>query len=235
MRARASIYSYRDPPGELGPWVLGLVDWPDGTRALDVGCGPGSYLALLRAQCPEVRGIGVDLSPGMASEAARHAPAVNADVACLPLTDDCIDRVLAPHMLYHCPDIPAAIAEVRRVLRPGGALVAVTNGRDHLRELWDVYTAVTGDHPDFFVDRFDLDNGEGQLRGVFDHVRVERYRGALLVPDAEPLVDYLASTVHFYDDGAEGRLAEIRARIQRMIDGDGGFRIRTHSGAFVCR
>ena len=40
--------------------------------------------------------------------------------------------------------------------RPGGALVAVTNAHDHLRELWDVYTAVTGMRPSFFVDRFDL-------------------------------------------------------------------------------
>ena len=31
LRARASIYAYRDPPGPIGPWVLGLVDWPEGT------------------------------------------------------------------------------------------------------------------------------------------------------------------------------------------------------------
>ena len=62
LRARASIYAYRDPPGPIGPWVLGLVDWPEGGRAVDVGCGPGSYLSLLRELHPSVRAIGVDIS-----------------------------------------------------------------------------------------------------------------------------------------------------------------------------
>jgi SAM-dependent methyltransferase len=235
LRARVSIYAYRDRPDNFWQWVLGLVDWPDGAHALDVGCGPGAYLSLLRAEHPLVRAIGLDLSPGMAKEARQHAPVVVGDAARLPLPADAIDRVLAPHMLYHCPDIPAAIAEMRRVLRPGGALVAVTNAHDHLLELWDVYEAVTQTRPAFFVDRFDLSSGEAPLRDVFDDVAVERTGGTLLVPEAQPIVEYLASTFHFADRDDASVLDEIGARVQRVIDGEGVFRIRTRSGAFVCR
>ena len=171
----------------------------------------------------------------MAAEASQHAPVVTADAARLPFPDDIVDRVLAPHMLYHCPDIPAAIAELRRVLVPGGALVAVTNAHDHLLELWDVYADVTGLRPSFFVDRFDLASGDAPLREVFDDVRVERFDGMLDVPDAQPIVDYLASTVHFVDRKDDQVLEEIRARVQRVIDAQGAFSVRARSGAFACR
>jgi len=235
LRARVSIYAYRDRPGNIWEWVLGLVDWPEGARALDVGCGPGTYLALLRDRHPSVRAMGVDLSLGMAREARQHAPVVTGDAALLPLPDGVVHRVLAPHMLYHCPDVPAAIADLRRVLAPGGMLVAVTNGNDHLSELWDVYAAVTGTKPSFFVDRFDLANGEALLREAFDEVRIEPIGATLLVTDAAPVVDYLASTFHFADREDDGVLHEIRRRVQAVLDADGVFPIHTRSGAFVCR
>jgi SAM-dependent methyltransferase len=235
LRARISIYAYRDRPYDFGSWVLGLVDWPEGGRVLDVGCGPGTYLTLLREHHPSMRAIGVDLSPGMAKEASQHAPAINGDAARLPFDDDAFDRMLAPHMLYHCPDIPAAVRELRRVLRPGGALVAVTNAHDHLRELWDVYAAVTGSQPTFFVDRFDLATGDAPLREAFTDVQVERTEGTLLVTDAQPVVDYLSSTFYFADREDDSVLDEIRRSVQRVIDTEGAFAIRTRSGAFVAR
>jgi SAM-dependent methyltransferase len=235
LNARVSIYAYSDRPQDFWLWVLGLVDWPDGARALDVGCGPGNYLRYLRRHHPTVRAHGLDLSPGMAAEAAAHGPTVNGDAGRLPFHDDAFDRVLAPHMLYHCPDIPAAVAELRRVLRPGGAMVAVTNAHDHLSELWDAYTAVTGVQANFFVDRFDLDNGGPMLRTAFDDVDVRRTGADLLVPDAQPVVDYLASTFNFADREDDTVLDEIGRYVQHEIDREGVFRIHTASGAFVCR
>ncbi len=235
LNARVSIYAYSERPQDIWTWVHGCVDWPDGAIALDVGCGPGNYLRFLRQHEPTVRAIGLDLSPGMAAEAASHAPTITGDVAHLPLPRATVDRVLAPHMLYHCPDIAAAIAELRRVLRPGGALIAVTNAHDHLAELWAAYTAVTGDEPSFFVDRFNLENGERLLSASFDDVRVERTGVTLLVPEPQPVVDYLASTFNFADREDDTVLDEIGRHVQRIIDSEGVFRIHTAGGAFVCR
>jgi hypothetical protein len=55
------------------------------------------------------------------------------------------------------------------------------------------------------------------------------------VPDAQPVVDYLASTFHFADQSDDRVLEAIRARVQNVLDTDGVFRIRTRSGAFICR
>ena len=57
LNARISIYAYRDRPDNIRERVLGLVDWPEGARALDVGCGPGHYLAQLHDEHPSVRAV----------------------------------------------------------------------------------------------------------------------------------------------------------------------------------
>ena len=53
----------------------------------------------------------------------------------LPFGDEAFDVVAALWMLYHVPDVDRALAEIRRVLRPGGLFVAVTNGDGHLADL----------------------------------------------------------------------------------------------------
>src|SRR4051794_1840233 len=108
LGARQSIYDFRQPSGEWWSWVLDHADWPDGAAVLDVGCGPGSYLQ-------RVRGVGIDLSEGMAREARQHAPTSVGDVCALPIATGSIDRLLAPHMLYHAPNLDSAASELRRV------------------------------------------------------------------------------------------------------------------------
>ncbi len=124
----------------MGAGPHGLAGW---RRVVDVGCGPGQYLRLVLERA-KVLAIGADLSEGMCREAAVHAPVVNADAAVLPFPDAAFDRVLAPHMLYHCADIAAAIAELRRVLMPGGTLLVVVNSHSHMAELRAVQRAATG-------------------------------------------------------------------------------------------
>src|SRR5258708_8661912 len=80
LRARVSIYDFKDPADDWYTWVLGHTDWPTGAVVLDVGCGPGNYLA-------HVQGVGVDLSEGMAREARRHGPTAVGDVCHLPIAD----------------------------------------------------------------------------------------------------------------------------------------------------
>ena len=53
----------------------------------------------------------------------------------LPFEADTFDAVVANHMLYHVPDRAQALAEMQRVLKPGGQVYLATNGLAHLREL----------------------------------------------------------------------------------------------------
>lgn len=58
-----------------------------------------------------------------------------ADAQALPFADATFDAVIANHMLYHIPDLPRALAEIRRVLKPAGRFYASTIGREHMHEL----------------------------------------------------------------------------------------------------
>jgi SAM-dependent methyltransferase len=100
-----------------------------GDVALDVGCGTGRALpALSAAVGPAGRVIGLDLTPAMLSEAraaGRHgcAALVLADARRLPFADGTADVVFAAGLVQHLPDPGAGLAELARVVRPGGRLI----------------------------------------------------------------------------------------------------------------
>jgi ubiquinone/menaquinone biosynthesis C-methylase UbiE len=92
---------------------------------LDAGCGTGWLAAGLPRAVTGLSVIGVDLSRGMI-ERARAAgawPLLQADAQRLPLATASVDLIVTRGVLHHLPDVPAALTEWRRVLRPGGAVV----------------------------------------------------------------------------------------------------------------
>jgi ubiquinone/menaquinone biosynthesis C-methylase UbiE len=66
---------------------------------------------------------------------ARGVDARVGDVQALPFEDGSFDCAVAAWMLFHVPDVDRGLAELARVLRRGGRLVAVTNSVEHMREL----------------------------------------------------------------------------------------------------
>jgi SAM-dependent methyltransferase len=131
-------------------------------RVVDVGCGTGDLTEQLAREAG-VPVVAVDLSPRMADLArARGLPAANADIERLPFPDGTFDAVLANRVLYHLPDLDAGLAELARVLRRGGRLVAVVYRLDHLAELWEVVG-----HEPLADPTFVAENGEEPLRRHF--------------------------------------------------------------------
>lgn len=103
----------------------GLVPRPlvDGEVLLDIGCGGGLMAPHASSYCH----VGVDLSASALTVAARHGVlAVRADAARLPVTDGAASVVVAGELLEHVYDLEAVVAEVSRVLRPGGTVVIDT-------------------------------------------------------------------------------------------------------------
>ena len=96
-----------------------------GERLLEIGCGEGGNLFHLRRQ-PGAR-FGVDFSPAKAAfaKAAGVADTAAADAARLPFVDGAFDAVLIRDLLHHVSDRAAALAEARRILRPGGRLTVI--------------------------------------------------------------------------------------------------------------
>jgi SAM-dependent methyltransferase len=118
---------------------------------------------------------------------ARGVDARVGDAQELPFEDESFDCALAAWMLYHVPEPERAVAELARVLRPGGRLVAVTNGRKHLQELRDLL----GSSPD---SAFDDENGPPVLARHFSHVEERDASGWIAFPDREALESYVKAT-----------------------------------------
>ena len=94
-----------------------------GTRLLDVGTGPGAVAGAAAARGASV--LAVDAEPSMAEAAARNVPGLDVRVAALPdlpLNDGEFDAVTGNFVITAVGDPPAALAELHRVLHPGGRL-----------------------------------------------------------------------------------------------------------------
>jgi SAM-dependent methyltransferase len=244
--ARQRLWSSgrREPAFDLIPWAIGLagIGRGDTRSVLDVGCGNGRYERAHADAGHRGSRIAVDLSFGMAQDEV-DAPAVQAHVQSLPFATDAFDVVLAPHMLYHVPDIPAAARSMRRVLRPDGVMVAITNSCDNLGELRALIEAATGGgwrmrRP--ADERFSLEVGAEPLASGFASVeRVDCPASALVVDDADAVADYVASTADHYQGTLDRPWSEVvdgvRERAATAIATDGELRFTSAVGAFVCR
>jgi SAM-dependent methyltransferase len=156
-------------------------------RLLEVGPGTGRFAARCAAELGcEV--VGADTSPAMVA-ATREAgiKAVQADVQDLPFADGSFDAAVAAWMLYHVPDVDRALAELARVLRPGGRLVAVTNSRDHLAVMWQL---VGGRR---LESSFSRENGEEQLLRRFPRVERRDVETRAVFRDRQTVVDYVST------------------------------------------
>jgi SAM-dependent methyltransferase len=121
-------------PSIMGPLRAALARAP-GRRLVDVGGGTGNYALALRDEGWDP--LVVDRSAAMLERArAKGLTCVEADAQALPLPDAAADAVTMIHMLHHVEDPPTAVAEARRVLRPGGVLALVVYAREDIEPLW---------------------------------------------------------------------------------------------------
>jgi SAM-dependent methyltransferase len=156
-------------------------------RVLEVGCGTGAFAERCAAELGcEV--IALDSSPEMvAATSARGIEAMVGDVQRLPFEDATFDAGVAAWMLYHVPDRDRAIAELARVLRPAGRLIAITTGRDHLTELWQLIGA------EKYEASFSRENGRAQLEQHFEDVECHEVRSKAVFADRDAAASYLAT------------------------------------------
>lgn len=96
-----------------------------GAVLVDLGCGAG--LLAPHVAGAGYRHVGVDIGASALAQAAAHGvTVVRGDVTAVPLADGCADVVAAGEILEHVPDLPTAVREACRLLRPGGLLVIDT-------------------------------------------------------------------------------------------------------------
>ena len=157
-------------------------------RVLEVGCGQGWLSERIQRELG-CQVVAIDQSEHMVEiTRARGVRAEVADAQDLPFDDGEFDCAVAAWMLYHVRDVDRALAELARVLRPGGRLVAVTNGRDSLRELIELLGVERVDYS------FSAENGAAQLQRHFAAVERREAYGWVVFPsrkEAQEHVDHM--------------------------------------------
>lgn len=243
LRARQRLWeiSRSEPTLDFNRWSVDLTGAGVGDRVLDAGCGNGRPLARLRER--GCAAVGVDLSPGMARSADTTAVAVG-DVQRLPFPDGAFDAAVALMMMYHVPDQKAAAGELRRVVRPGGLVVATTASRDNQSELRTLVEDAVGggwtwQRPS--ATSFHLEGGAAVFRQAFETVeRIDAPARRIFITDAGAMADYVASSGDHHartlpagcrwDDVVES----VRAAAAAAVQAHGALVVTARLGALVC-
>jgi SAM-dependent methyltransferase len=187
LAARKAVYATAEGP-DARDLVFEAVAEAKPRRVLEVGGGEGELAdRIVRELGAEL--VAVDQSERMVEiQRSKGIDARVGDVEQLPFAHGEFDVALAAWMLYHVADLDRAIAELARILRPGGRLVAVTNSSDHLRELHEL----AGRDPAEREFTFRSENGEKLLRRNFARVERRDASGWVTFDDAA-LRSYAAS------------------------------------------
>jgi ubiquinone/menaquinone biosynthesis C-methylase UbiE len=205
-------------------WVFDQLTLANGERVMEMGCGPASLWRENMDRLPA--GLCVvlsDLSWGMGSQARQNmARAANfrfltMDVQSIPYPNAQFEVLIANHMLYHVPDLPRAVGELRRVLKPGGRLFTATNGIRHMQELFDLVNAFDprAQRSEDFQKRFCLENAAEVLGQSFEQVEILPFESRLEVTEVRPLVDYILSMSSFW--GIFDRSARMVNRLEQFL------------------
>lgn len=197
---RTAIHSrYSTNRQGFGNWIVSHYRIEPGMSVLELGCGTGQmWVGQERLVETCGRLILSDLSEGMLQKARETLGKQGKigfqqiDIQKIPFEDNTFDVVIANMMLYHVPDIPKGLGEVRRVLKEGGRFYAATFGENSMMEyLCGLFRKYGGEDRSNHL--FTLQNGAAQLSPFFSGVERYVYEDALEVTDLGDMADYIAT------------------------------------------
>lgn len=236
LRVRALLHSkYSICQQPFGNWVMEHYHIQSGMRVLELGCGNGSMWSDPKAFLPaDASLLLTDFSAGMLEAAKSNVPAQEnitfeqADIQCLPYADDSFDLVIANMMLYHVPDLPKALSEAARVLKPDGRFICATVG-EHGVAFW--LESVLG-AAESRIYPFSLQNGEALLIPHFEQVEQYVRADGLRITETADLANYVLSMAT-YSDLKEWPYEQLLTLLERQKK-DGVIAIPKEYGVFVC-
>jgi SAM-dependent methyltransferase len=244
LRARQRLWeiSRSEPELDFNRWSVEQVHVRHGDVVLDAGCGNGRPLALFREYGSVA--VGIDMSFGMARTTGSSLVAVG-DAQRLPFRDGAFDAAAAFMMLYHVPNLPAAAAELRRVVKPGGVVVATTASKANQAELRALVEQKVGggwtwNRPSAW--NFHLEGGADILATAFGTVDVVHApERRIYITDADAMADYVGSVREAYERTLppgrqwEDVVESVRDATSACIAADGALVVTARLGALVCR
>jgi 2-polyprenyl-3-methyl-5-hydroxy-6-metoxy-1,4-benzoquinol methylase len=237
---RKALYRYTQPHYEVDREVLQILEVRRPERLLDLGCGAGGFVAKASLTDPGLRCVGVDLSGSMLRIAANKCPSTEgsvlftqADAQRLCFASNELDFVTCMHMMYHVPDISRAVAELARVLKPGGMLVITANSahtKPELRKFKSTAATLLGTtHAPDATALFSIESAASLLSDHFYDVSTTLYTSHIVLDEPTPYVDYFDSLRSFWDvplgdESWQQVLETVRSGVEEAIARDGEFR-----------
>ncbi|NOU92104.1 methyltransferase domain-containing protein [Paenibacillus sp. LMG 31456] len=250
LRVRANTHRlYSERMINLDAEAQKLMDLDGSEAVLDVGCGPGVFLRYLKGHGHTGRLVGLDQSLGMIAEAQDDSiEGFVGDAQQLPFEEGAFQRVSARHMLYHVPNIPMALEEMKRVLSSKGTVLVTTNSQGSLsgmRELrnqmlssFGYQEASTADT--LPINTFCIENADEILEAAFSSVQKVVYQNALIFRNSDPIAAYVGTMLSMLNIPNDEKLyAEMRmwlkVEAERMLRHHGGvWRDPKYTGFYVC-
>ena len=242
LNARVALHQRfsTNPYGWMN-WVFDhLLKLPEDAQILELGCGPAYLWKENISRIPARWRITLsDLSSGMLDAAWRNLVVSGRafqfkeiDAQSIPFEEEMFDAVIANHMLFHLPDRPKGLSEIRRVLKPKGHLFATTIGKNHLEEIsnW-IQRIYPGTDFVSFGSPFTLDNGFEQLKQFFSEVILSRYPDGLQVTEVKPIIAFIRSSLHT-PDVLEEELVNLENELKQELKEKGKIFIAKDSGLF---
>jgi trans-aconitate 2-methyltransferase len=230
----ARYHRVSDPQRSWGLRVLDRLAPSPGERILDIGCGTGRLTTEISKRVPSVHLAAIDRSWNMLTEAKRNAEPriafVHADAVELPFMSG-FDAVFSTATFHWVPDHPALFAEIHRVLRPGGRLVAQAGGGSNLARLYG-RTAALADERDLapyykgWKDPWTfagIDDTRDRLEQAgFTNVEVWLESTPTRLPDADAFAEFVTTVCLRYqlDRLPPEKRGPFVQRITRMAAGD---------------
>lgn len=230
------------------PWIYRQCKIKSDMKVLELGCGNGALWTNNTTKIPAGADITVsDVSNGMLRDAKRNMKTLSTsmhfkkiDATNIPFEDNSFDLCIANHLLFYL-DLNAkkknALAEIYRILKPGGKLVCSTYGSNHMKEISDLVTSFDNRirlSSDKLYENFGLDNGKEILSHFFKKNKIEKklYDDYLLVDSVEPLIEYILSCHGNQNEYLLDRYSDFKAFVTSKMGT--GFKITKESGIFIC-
>lgn len=224
------------------PWIYEQCQITEGMKILELGCGNGRLWIENKAKLPaDCEIILSDISEGMIRDVRREQSLQDDrfsfaafDCHAISYEDASFDLVIANHVLFYCKDVDRVCSEVGRVLKPGGRFVCGTYGVAHMQEVsrlvtqFDDRITLSGEN---LYEHFGKENGAQALAPYFAEVDWQQYEDALIVTQAEPLIEYVLSC-----HGNQNQyILEKYNKFRKYVEGQirNGYTITKDAGIFI--
>ena len=225
------------------PWLFSNLHLKPGMKILELGAGNGALWSQNIAKVSKnVTIVLSDISEGILADARKtigdhpqfQYSVFNAQK--IPFADNTFDLVIANHMLFYCDDIPKALQEVQRVLKPGATFTCSTYSKRHMHEITDLvqnYNANIVLSSTKLYERFGLDNGRQILKPYFKDISCHKYQDAIELSDSMPIISYILSCHGNQNSILLDHYQDFKQYVEKQVKD--GFHITKDAGFFSCK